>query len=196
MAYVAGDFRFRVSGTFDNGESWVNTWAFRNIADGTLREATVSDLHAFYAAAFLASVSSHTHAVACTSKNLFTGSTIEEDWESISGDDLADLLPTQCAVRISLNSQSGVNGGPFLAGFSVNAVDENGDLVVGERTVLTSALGGLAESELSGGRQLGIERATVPEVVVASRGRVGTRFDVIRKRANDRAESYSTVDLT
>lgn len=196
MAYVAGDYRFTVQGTLGSGEQWINRWAVRDVVGPTERGEVVSALHAMYTDIYLLHISSSAKAVSCQSKNLFTDTVTEEAWEDITGDDLSTLLPTQCAIRASLNSQTGVNGGPFIAGWSDNAVATGGLLEVADQTGLLAAVSGFADALLADDMTLCIERPTTEELVTADRARVGLRFDVIRKRANDLAESYAVADLT
>lgn len=192
VAYVAGDYRFIISGNLDNGEIWSNTWASRGITNSTERDACIPAFHSFYEAVYADKISSHCHAVRCVSRNLFTDEVVEQAWVTIDGDDLADLLPTQCAVRVSLNSQDGHSGGPFIAGWSVNAAQEDGLLEPFSATVVADAMDDLANDlRTAGAFGLGVDSIKDSVVYQVDRGRVGQRFDVIRKRANDLAESYA-----
>lgn len=195
MPYTTNDHEVQVRGTFDNGESWVNVWAFEMQDPGADKADLATALHAFYAEVYLLHISSHTKAVGATVKNLVTDVVTEATWATITGDDLADLLPTQCAVRLSLKALPNINGGPFLAGWSVNATDSDGLLNTSDQTGIQSALATLDDALIAADWRIGIKRPTVTDVALATQGRIGQRFDVIRKRANDLAEGYVTTVL-
>jgi len=196
MAYTDDQYRAQVRGSFENGEVFSNTWSFiRSDPDASVLDA-IEALHAAYASIFELDISSHTTCTGATFKNLGTGVVTEGDWSIITGDDLADLLPTSCAWRISLSANPNIHGGPFISGWSVNAVDANGDLLSANQTGLVDAVTALETSLSSSDWHIGIDRPTVPTVVDASQVRVGRRADVIRKRTNDLSEAYATGDLT
>lgn len=195
MPYTTNDHEVQVRGTFDNGESWVNVWAFQMTDPGADLVDLATALHDFYSDVYLLKISSHTKAVGATVKNLVTDVVTEMTWTTITGDNLSDLLPTQCAIRVSLKAPPNINGGPFIGGWSDNAVDENGLLLTTDQTGLVTALSDFDTALQAIDWAIGIKRPSVTDVALATQGRVGKRFDVIRKRAGDLAESYGTTSL-
>jgi len=190
MAYTNEMNRLTVRGAFENGEVWTNTWAF--VGTGALQDA-VDDFHTFYASVFGGDISSHTTAVGAVNRRLGDGLVTEMDWSTITGDDLADLLPTSSAIRVSLSAGIGHRGGPFISGWSVNAVDANGNLLTAEQTNIADALESLRVDLIGHDYLLGLDSPQDELVREVTQGRVGLRFDVIRKRTNDLAESYAVV---
>lgn len=196
--YEANDYRVQVRGNVGDSESWVNTWSFKGsgpVLDDI--DAIANRLNALYDswAGFASWQSTAYSHVGATLKVLATGDTIELDWDGANGSAPSELLPTQLAMRVSLTALGGVHGGPFLTGFVVLAVDGSlidDDLVGDFIGALETFTGGLTTD----GLVLGIDRPTIEEVAIVTAGRVGHRFDVISKRANDTAEAYSTFDVS
>jgi len=195
MAYTDDMYRAQVRGSFENGEVFNNTWAFIRTDPEALVTDLIEQLHLAYAGIAALDLSSHTTITGCTVKNLGTGIVSEGSWSIITGDDLADLLPTSCAWRISLSANPNVHGGPFISGWSVNAVDANGDLLTANQDGLVTVVTDLETALAGADWHIGIDRPTVPTVVDASQVRVGRRADVIRKRTNDLSEAYATGEL-
>lgn len=195
MAYTNNEYRINVRGTIGSSEIFSNTWAVLDVVGGQSIAEVAPILRGFYADAYLGQVSSHTSAVGATAKNLGTLVQTELSWEEVVGDDLADLLPTQCGIRVSLTGPLGVHGGPFLAGFSVNATDSEGLYNPASAGIVATALEDMVAALEAAGWNLRIDRPTAATTVAVTQARIGQRFDVIRKRANDLAESYIVVTL-
>jgi hypothetical protein len=195
MAYGPEDYRFTVRGTLNGTEEWANTWCVGSVADAANAVAAAAALHDFYTSVALHGLGSGWQATTCQSRNLDTGVTTDHTWATITGDDLAHMLPNQIAVRVSLSTLSGVNGGPFLAGFSESANDSTGTLNNTDQSDLADDVETLANDLDAIGCVLSIDRPTVPATVPAVRARVGQRFDVIRKRANELPETYESRTL-
>lgn len=195
MAYGDGDWRVSVRGTIGSEESWVNTWAVIGpSADFAVMAPILAHFDTLYTAlgGFAAHLSNEWSAVGATARDLSNGITYDLSWNVIAGASATEKLPNQLAMRVSLSSTLGVNGGPFLCGFSQNA---NSDGVI-DATTITDFSGALEDlwANLDGdGTFLGIDRPTIPAVVPVARMRLGARFDVIRRRANDLAEAYTLV---
>jgi hypothetical protein len=154
----------------------------------------VPDFHEFYSD--IASVlANDTTITTVLIKELSTGVSIPAAFEDITGGSASDLLPTSLAIRVSLDNQLGVNGGPYLAGFSTAALTTTGRLSSTVRTTLLGATDALASSLVTRGYQLRIDRPSVLTTVVAAQARIGERFDVIRRRTNDTPENYASTDL-
>jgi len=193
MAYAAGDFRFVVRGSLNSGEIWANTWAVFNIDNATERQAVAAALHQFYDD-INGPLSNDWQALTCQSKDLFTNVTVDETWAGIVGGTATDMMPGQIAVRLSLFSLIGQNGGPFLCGFVNTDTENNGQLTSSTQSLIRDAASDLGDAIVAAGCSWGLDRPTGPEIVTVQRFRVGRRFDVIRKRANDVGESYLTVE--
>src|SRR6185312_13059763 len=128
MAYAAGDYKLVIRGTFDNGETWSNTWAFHQSTPHTLQD-DIDAFHDFYTAvyALLNGISDNTHATTATVKDLDTDELTDMVWNDVTGSQASSLLPTECAIRVTLNAGQS-NGGPFFAGWSTDSVDADGNL--------------------------------------------------------------------
>ena len=195
MAFTANDYRFIVRGNFDNGEVFFNRYAATRTDGGADPQDLVDALFAFYGTVYGTNISSHTHAVGCTMHQLTGSGAVEAVWTGVDGDDLADLLPTECAIRLSLSTASGVHGGPFLAGWSVNAVDADGQLVTGNAVDVVNAYDTFYGAAVAADWIPAIERPAAATLNPINRARVGSTFDVIRKRRNELAEGYAVVTL-
>lgn len=195
MAYTADDWRVQVRGDLPGGEIWVNTWTFRATDPGASIDDVGTAMHAFYD-----DLKSNFHntlwkAVGATWKNLLGGNHGDFAWATITGTDGDDSLPNQDGIRVSLSGPGGVRGGPFLPGWDLGSLTATGMLNTTAVTDLMTALGTLNTSLQANDWAIAIDRPSVPSIVVATTARVGNRFDVIRRRANQQAESYSSLTL-
>lgn len=195
MAYTAGDILVQVRGSLAPAESWVNSWSFSPDGGSPNAQACVDALHLFYATLAGTWLPAEFTAVGATIKQLSTGITSEADWTTVTGVNAQDILPTQLAIRVSLNTAQGANGGPFIPGWSKQASAEDGVIDAGVVADLETALETLNTDVLAADYHIGLHRPTILEVDVAARARIGQRFDVIRRRANDQAEAYVSVPL-
>jgi len=196
MAYTVDDWRFTCEGMVGPSERWSNTWTFNDTA-GTGDPEDVAahlrtfynDLHSFWSTAWTLTTIRY--------RNLVTNVDTISSAAAITGSAGTDMLPSQLAVRVSLNTASGVNGGPFLGGWTVASVDasNDGSFIDTQQADVATALTNLNNNVTSDDWAIALDRPTVPEVSACNRGRVGKRFDVIRKRSNDTPEVYETVDL-
>lgn len=196
MAYSEGDILVTVRGSIGPSEQWLNTWAFAPNAGTPVVADVVDDLHAMYAALAAEWFPVEFTAVGATVRYLFDSISEEAAWTTITGANVQDMLPSQLAVRASLNDNAGVNGGPFITGWSKQAAAEDGLLDSGAQTDLADAVEGLANAVQVSDYNLALHRPTVPAVNPVTRVRVGQRFDVIRKRGNDTPEAYDTRVIT
>lgn len=196
MAYTDNEYRVQVRGNVGDSEMWNNTWSFLDL-DGAQDPADLGPLlNAFYGdiGGFASWLSNDWVTVGATAKNLMTNALIELPWANQTGSSEGELLPTQLAMRVSLSGAAGARGGPFLTGFVVAAVD--GSLI--DADCVSDFIGALEQftaSLTANDWQLRIDRPTTNVTAAVLAGRVGERFDVIRKRANDTAESYSTFTV-
>lgn len=196
MAYSAGDILVTVTGTTGSFENWTNSWCFEGI-DTADEQSAVDALHDFYDELTVNATLSDTWAArSATVRRLLAGVTFIPSWITLFGGNASDQLPTQLAVRVSLTSASGHNGGPFLSGWSVASNNGTGKLATNDQADIIAALANLDTAIQALGGFIAINRPTGPEVVRAVQGRVGERFDVIRSRGNDTAESYSATTLS
>lgn len=196
MAYTADDWRFIIEGMVGPSEAFSNTWAFTDVASTGDPQDIANHLNQFYldlAGLWSPAIKVNT----CRYRNLSTTVETVASFTPVVGSASSDMLPSQCAMRVSLNSALGKNGGPFLPAFCIAEVSsaDDGLLPTATQTTITTALTNLNNNVTSDDWVIGIDRPTVPEVVNAARGRIGRRYDVIRKRSNDTPEAYSTVAL-
>lgn len=195
MAYDAGDILVTVRGSFDPGEIWANVWAFVEVSPGSNPQDAVDGLHAFYAELAALWFPGEYHAISASVKDLATGISVDGEWEALAGSQADDILPTQLAVRVSLSDDIGTRGGPFLGGWNKATAAEDGLVDNGAQAAVITALNNLDTAVTTDGYRIGIHRPTVPDVRVATMGRVGKRFDVIRKRGNNVPEAYASTSL-
>lgn len=194
MAYAATEYRIQVRGALlDGAESFYNTWTVLDEGATSDIDDVFAALHDMYAAFAAQEMSSHTTVLGATARQLSTGLLSEATWATITGDDLANPLPSQMAVRISLSAGAGVRGGPFIPGWSINSGD--GDGKYQHAAALATAVGDFTNDLNTAGWQLRLDQPTLEQTAQVTSGRVGARFDVIRKRANDVAETYSPITI-
>lgn len=184
-----------VRGNLAPSEIWTNTWAFKETDPAAVPQDAVTTLHGFYANLAAEWMPTEFTAVGATIKDLSTGITSDAVWATITGADTQDILPTQLGVRVSLNDNANHRGGPFLCGFSKIAAAEDGVLDTGCQTDIATELANMAATLATEDYLIGIHRPTTDTVVTATQGRVGQRFDVIRKRSNANMEAYDLVAL-
>lgn len=197
MAYAAGDALVRVEGTLAGSEAFANVWAFKSVSNASDAQDVADQLHTFYDAYFTAHSTDRATVVSCSYTPLFTGGNIALDWTTITGAVATDLLPTECALRLSFRTLPGnTRGGPFLPGFCVNALDADGMLDSTAHTNMTTYVSDLV-ADIAGSTpaQPGIHSPTTTSVIEATSIRVGRVFDVIRKRRNDLPENYTIVPV-
>lgn len=194
MAYTVNEYRVTVRGALDTGEIWNNVWTVLDTVGGQSVTELAAPFHAFYESVFATSISSEASHTGATVKNLNTNVVTELVWEGGVGDDLANLMPTQCAIRVSLSGTGGSRGGPFLAGWSKNAVEQGGFLVGAEQALLIGAAETLFEALEALGWTLRIDKPSTATTTQVTQIRIGQRFDVIRKRAGELAESYAVYN--
>lgn len=193
MAYIDGDFLVNIKGTLANNEIWSNTWAMVGALTAVEKQDCVDALHTFYndITPFL---SAEWTADVATGTDLATGVSVDYAWGAFVGTETAKTIPTQLAIRCSLSNDFGVRGGPFLTGWTIDAIDATKGLIAPATvTQIAGELDQLGQEVLAAGASLGIHRPTLETVVIASMGRVGQRFDIIRKRANEVLEAYTPV---
>lgn len=195
MAFTADDYQVTASGTLAGGEVWYNSWgAIRT--DGA---ATVADLiaqfQAFYADVFALHICNETTLNNISAKNLFTELVTESPVNPVgTGSDSSTApMPNQLAIRVSLKSNPNVNGGPFLAGWSTAAASADGDLLAADHSGLVTAVEDLRDNLVANDWQLAIMSPTASTAYSVDQARIGQRYDIIRKRANERLEDYSTI---
>lgn len=193
MPYTVDDVQVLVTGNTGNGETWVNSWTFRN--DGGAGDLTVLGgiVHDFYEGINDEQSAAYS-AVAAEAVNLSTGLRTQLAWSTIIGDDASVILPSQLAVRLSLVAALGVRGGPFLPGWSNAAITTGGALTTTAQADIGNALGAMFVALAAADWVLSINRPSLDDAVDVLYGKVGRRFDVIRKRANDTPENYITIE--
>lgn len=195
MAYSAGDFLVNVQGTLPGNEIWSNTWAFKNGLTISDQDDVVTALHTFYGEISDNMSTLWTYEIAQV-RDLSLDTTRNAPFAAGTGVGAGDALPTQCAVRISLSNGLGVRGGPFLCGWRTTLVGVDGQLDLSAQGEIETEVGDLNTLVIAvGDCVIGIHRPGLELVVQASEARIGRRFDVIRKRANNTLEQYVPVTL-
>lgn len=191
MAYVVGDIRVQIQGTLPGGEIFSNTWAVEGAVDAAARTAAVGRIHNFYNQ-IQGLLSDQYNAQVATVRDLFANVTYDEFFDDVPGTDTEVPLPTSTAIRVSLSGGTNVQGGPFLSGFTVTDLVSPGVLASAAQATIADEVEDLAE-ELDGlGLSLALDSPKNLALFTVHTVRVGERFDVIRKRANDLLESYET----
>lgn len=196
MAYTNDEFRVEITGNGTSGEVWSNTWSARDNEGSQDPQDFVDILHEFYTDlfGFAVPISNDTSAVRAVIRNLGSGLVTEGGWGTLTGAGGGVPLPTQLAIRVSLSA--GLHrGGPYLTGFTVGVVDTDSTLTVGFKSDLIGALETMFASLDSAQWSLCIDRPTSLTMQQVTACRIGDRFDVIRKRANDIAEAYAAVTI-
>lgn len=195
MPYTNDQYRVTVEGNLGSGETFSNTWTFIDDTTGQDVQNAVDLLHDFYGT-WDQWIDNSASATMARARNLGTNVETIMGWTAVPGTNTNELLPTQLAVRVSLNTASGLNGGPFLAGWSSQTVTTGGLCITDVQDDVLAGMEALNAALQSAGWRIGIDRPTVPQVSPATRVRIGRRFDVIRKRANDLSESYVSADIS
>lgn len=194
MAYVDTQYLLTASGTLPGGEVWFNTWCVQETDVASSTTDVIADFAAFYAD-FTVLLHPEWTFNNIRLKNLATDVVIDNPINPAGTGASAEPtpLPTQVAVRVSLKAPPNINGGPFLTGFAPSVLGTNGELDTAAAADIVSAVEDLRDNLASHDWQLCINRPTILDVEPVAIARVGTRFDIIRKRANELLENYSTI---
>lgn len=197
MAYTVEQFQVIASGTAPGGEVWYNSWCVLDPTTSGDVDEIQSAFAAFYADIAALAVSDQWTYNFLRCKNL--GTEVVYDLAvnpALAGSDTTnDPLPNQLAVRVSLKALPNINGGPFLTGFTTAAVGDSGELANGTLLDIVQAVDDLSTNLTGNQFAIGIQRPSALTCVEAESARVGAKFDVIRKRANERLENYEIVSL-
>lgn len=194
MAYTANEFLVVIEGTLQSSEVWSNTWAVLDTVGGQSRQDAVDSFHQMYVD-LKADLSNDWNALTATTRELLGNTSTPRAFEDIVGVRTGDNLPTECAVRISLNDQNGHNGGPFIGGFTVNVINSDGTLASTQQTNFSGAVQNLVANLDADQFSLRINRPSVSTTVQALQVKTGKTFDVIRRRRNAVLESYVVGSL-
>lgn len=191
MAWTNDSYQVTATGDTAGSDTWANVWSFLRADPGADTADLEAGLISFYTAleAYLADTWS------CTNlriKNLGTGIYVDQVQSGLAGTSVENPLPPQCAIRASLKASPNINGGPFLCGWAVTASDEDGQVFTTVQDAIADAVETMQSNLLGNDWVLGIARPTLEQIVSAQQVRVGQRFDVIRRRANDTPEAYDT----
>jgi len=197
MAYSTDDFLFTVRGTLASGEIFANNWAGVRTDGGAAAQDFGDALHDFYDTLAAVWMPNDTTITSCASKHLSSGITTELSWATITGANTQEPLPNQLGIRVSLFSGTGpTSGGPFLPGWAKQTTDTGGLVTTDVQDDIIAALEAMVTTLGTVDWALGIQSPTAVAVRAVTSARVGRRWDVIRKRANDVSESYVTTDFT
>jgi len=185
-----------VRGNLASGEIFANNWAAKRQDPGAGVQDFADDLHAFYASLAATWLPDDTTITQCSVKILSSGITVGLTWATITGANTQEALPTQLGVRVSLyDGDDDLRGGPFLPGWSKQATTAGGLVDATVQSDIIDALDALNTAVQADNWTIGIQSPTQVMVGVATSARVGQRWDVIRKRANDVAESYASTEF-
>ena len=195
MAYSAGDILLIAEGGLPSNEVWANTWAVRL---GTADYQDAADAVAgFYNSTDIDDIM-HTgwSFTSLTVRDLFnqTSPAVSFTPNTAGGENSTDPLPTECAIRVSLSSLQ-QRGGPFLGGFTAFSLATNGQLVGASRDNIVDAVEAMAAALDTAGGELALHLPTSQLVVSLVSARVGSTFDVIRRRRNNVPENYAMATL-
>jgi len=193
MAYSANDNLVQVEGSLPDGEVWSNSWAVKATPGTTDFDDVEAAFHDFYdtLATGAAPVFGNLWTATKYTRRHPSDSTVfQPSWVTITGTNANDFLPSECAVRVSLDDGATHNGGPFLAGFTVDAVTATGLFKLAYQNVVADAVEQLGIDLNATAADLALHRPTVPSVVEVTTAKVGQVFDVIRRRRNDLPEAY------
>jgi hypothetical protein len=194
MAYTDDDFQVRVEGTLGASESFANTWTFQRTDPGADVDNLTGPLHDFYD--FLAT-SYWTDRVTATNASwraLDGSSSGDGTWALITGSAAGVLIPTECALRVTIRSFDNRLGGPFLAGFRSADLSEEGTFDTSVTSDIADALVTMIGDLETGDWRVALDKPSSPERTdLASSLRVGGVFDVIRRRRNQLPEQYQLV---
>lgn len=193
--YIATDFQVRVEGTVAGVESWANTWSFKDDGPGSDIQDVASALNAFYADIADPWWTTDVFATNASYRRLDGGAHGDLVFPEVQGATSTNLLPTECALRLTLSTAGGNHGGPFLAGFAQNGLEEDGTALVGLQGAISDALEQLNTDVLAAGWLIGLDSPTQETVLTATQGRVGRVFDVQRRRRNQLPENYAVTVL-
>lgn len=194
MAYAAGEWKVNVRGNLAGSEIWSNSWCLIDPTGVQDIQEAGDILHAFYEdiAGFASWLGASWNTVGASAKALNTGLVQELVWATETGSSASEPLPQQLAIRISLQSAF-ARGGPFLSGFTTNAIGSTAGSVdaalIGD---FVGALETMTASLTTAGWQLGLDQPTTLTATQVTGGRIGNRWDVIRKRANDVHDTYTS----
>lgn len=195
MAYSAGDVVVEIKGTGIGNEIWSNSWGVTGAVDAASRQLAVDAVHAFYND-IAGLYGTGTEAAVALVHDKFANVTYIQSFAAVAGTEASKPLPTQLAVRVSLKAGVNIRGGPFLTGFSIDQVSTTGGLL--DSTAQATIVGEVEDlyAQLDAdGMALAIDSPTNLAMFDVVEARVGQRFDVIRKRANDILEDYVTATL-
>lgn len=198
MAYASSDDLITVRGSLPSGEVWANSWATICDPDTVDYVALKDAFHNFYdelATGTAPIFGEEWSATSYSRRHPSTGFVETPAWSLITGDNANDHLPTECAIRISINDGEGGRGGPFLAGFVVEGVTADGLFKGAYQNVIHDALQALVTDLADANAAVGLNHPTSETVTLAAQARVGQVFDVIRRRRSDISENYVSVTL-
>lgn len=196
MAYAVGDYLITIRGTMADAEEFANTWAVKDVGDDVGSQDILDVFHVFYETLATGATPVWNDATFITQArvvNLFDGLDQAVTWDSIQGNSDVFLLPTECALRVSIAVGGHRRGGPFLPPFRRESLTKDGRVGTGYQAAVVSALQDLVDSAEIAGWKLGLHSPTDLAVYNAGAVKVGRVFDVIRKRRNELPEAYSSV---
>lgn len=198
MAYTSENDIVIVRGGLPSGEVWANTWSLIVDPDTVDYVAVKDAFHALYdemATGVAPIFGEEWSATSYTRRHPSTGFVETPAWSLIEGANANDHLPTECAIRVSINDAEGGRGGPFLAGFTVDTVTADGLFKGAYQNVIHDALQALVTDLADANAAVGLNHPTSETITLAAQARVGQVFDVIRRRRSDIAENYVSVAL-
>lgn len=191
MAYTSDEWELVIRGMTGPSEEWANVWCFSGTTDLGEVQDVVDAFHAFHSAIGEIQSAQYT-ATQARVRNLLSGAIPVVSWATVTGGSSSQLLPTQLAIRLSLDDGAGHRGGPFLGGWQEGNNADNGLFQTTHRDLVADAVEDLAGAIVTAGGLLALNRPSVGTTVGVLHARVGRRFDVIRKRSNDTPEEYAT----
>ena len=180
-----------VQGVMADNEIWSNTWAVEGATGAPNKVEATNRVHNFYNQ-IAGELVVNWNAQVATVVDLFANTSTDVFFDDVPGTNIDGPLPSQLAVRVSLSAGVNVRGGPFLGGWPTSACDADGLLDSTIQTLVADEVEDLSDELVAEGMALALHSPTNVALFPVFQARVGQRFDVIRKRANEILESYIT----
>lgn len=195
MPYIDTEWAVLLEGTLPSDEVWANRWTVQESVVDPDEAALVTAFRVLYISwAGVCNVGWTCSKI--TLRNLVNGEIRQPTFALIDGDEeLADPLPTECAIRISLTAGAGHRGGPFLAGVAADALDSDGRMAAASLTGFIDALEQFFVDVEAAGYTVRLDSPTTTSTRALTSCRIGRTFDVIRRRRNQVPESFTSIPL-
>jgi hypothetical protein len=196
VPYVDVEWAVTVEGNLPSGEVWANRWTVIETDPASDIEDATTPFRTFYVA-WSQICANEWNATGITLRNLVNGIVHTPTWAIVNGDNATDNpLPPEVAVRVSITGTGARHGGPFLCGLAVPSCDIDGQFNATDQTGITNALSNLMSDLVAVDLALRLDSPSDTQTIGITNVRLGRTFDVIRRRRNKIAESFSNAVVT